>query len=180
MMDSTLGGYNWVDLTIIGIVFLSLLVGLTRGFVKEAISLGTWIVAIWIAMQFHGALAEFLAKWIQTPSIRTVISFMILLLITIILGGILNSLLYRIIHGIGLGPIDRIIGGIFGFFRGLLIIGLFVMFLRDTQIVNDTWWQHSSLIPRFMPLADTFVKFMPKEVQDLKGQQVTPKAKTTK
>ena len=38
-----------VDVIVIVVIILSALFSLMRGFVKEAISLATWIIAIWLA-----------------------------------------------------------------------------------------------------------------------------------
>lgn len=43
---------NWVDYLIIGIILISSGISIVRGFIKEVLSLISWIVAIWVAFMF--------------------------------------------------------------------------------------------------------------------------------
>ena len=52
--------FNWVDAVILGIVLVSSLISLSRGFVKEALSLVTWLLAGIVAWTFGGSLAHHL------------------------------------------------------------------------------------------------------------------------
>ncbi|MDO6470057.1 CvpA family protein, partial [Neptunomonas phycophila] len=74
---------NWADWTLIGIVVISGLVSLRRGFMKEALSLATWVAAFIVARLFGDALASVLVDYIQTPTFRIVTSFAILFVLTL-------------------------------------------------------------------------------------------------
>ena len=50
---------NWVDFSILGIIAVSTLISLIRGFVKEAISLVVWFAALFISSNFYADLAVF-------------------------------------------------------------------------------------------------------------------------
>lgn len=43
---------NWVDFTIIGVIVLSALISIVRGFVREALSLISWVLAFFVASRF--------------------------------------------------------------------------------------------------------------------------------
>ncbi|HAC69286.1 MAG TPA: colicin V production CvpA, partial [Pseudomonas sp.] len=58
-------GFTWVDWAIVAVVIVSCLISLRRGFVKEALSLATWIVAGGVAWVFGGALSTYLVDYIQ-------------------------------------------------------------------------------------------------------------------
>ncbi|MGV2837515.1 CvpA family protein, partial [Pseudomonas shirazensis] len=60
--------FTWVDWAIIAVIAVSTLISLTRGFVKEALSLVIWITAGAVAWMFGGSLAQYLESYIQTPS----------------------------------------------------------------------------------------------------------------
>jgi len=62
--------FTWVDWAIIAVIAISSLISLKRGFVKEALSLLTWIIAGVVAWMFGGALAQHLVEFIETPSAR--------------------------------------------------------------------------------------------------------------
>ena len=74
---------NWVDIVILVIIALSAVISLFRGFFREAISLATWVVAFWVAIQFSGKLDPMLGGLINSPTARMTVAFASLFLITL-------------------------------------------------------------------------------------------------
>ena len=73
-------GLNWADIAILGIIFLSTIISLARGFFREAFSLTTWIVAFWLGFKFSDSVSDLLIKYISVPSVR-LISLLLLYLL---------------------------------------------------------------------------------------------------
>lgn len=147
---------NWADWTLIAIVGVSCVFSLLRGFVKEALSLLTWIAASFVAIAFHERLAAVFSKWISTPSLRTVLAFAALFVLTLLIGAIINWLIHQFVVGVGLGGLDRLLGMGFGAARGLLI-GLALLMLLPMllpSIRDDGWWRQSTLIPYYVACED--------------------------
>lgn len=143
----------WIDFAIIGLVFISLVIGLLRGFVKEAFSLVTWILAIWVGLSFSREFSRFLEQSISYPSARIAASFAILFVMTLVLGGMISFLLGVLVNKTGLTGTDRFIGMIFGVFRGMVVVSIIIMLAGLTPLPEDPWWKESKLIPPFQTLA---------------------------
>lgn len=142
--------FNWADWTIVAIVGVSCVFSLLRGFVKEALSLVGWILAVFVAVAFHERLAEVFARWIETPSLRLLLAFATLFFITLLIGAIINKLVATLIAASGLGGIDRLLGMVFGVARGLLIVlALVILLPMALPVKSDSWWAGSTLIPHF-------------------------------
>jgi len=154
----------WVDYGIIGIVFVSALIGLFRGLVKEAFSLGTWIASIIVGIQFSQPFSELLVDYIEMPSVRMAAAFIVLLLLTLILGGMLSYLVSQIIDKTGLSGTDRFAGFIFGIARGVLVMAILVLLAGLTPLPQDPWWVESSLIPPFQELSVWLREQIPEDV----------------
>ncbi|UAW99733.1 CvpA family protein [Halopseudomonas nanhaiensis] len=146
--------FAWVDWLIIGIIAVSALISLTRGFVKEALSLVTWVVAGLVAWTFGGALAELLVGYIETPSVRVITACAILFVLTLILGGLVNYLIGQLVAVTGLTGTDRFLGMVFGAARGVLLVVIAVGLLSLAPVEGDLWWRESELIPHFLLVAD--------------------------
>lgn len=145
---------GWIDWAIIAIIAVSALISLARGFVKEALSLLTWVVAGLVAWLFGGALAGHLSPFIETPSIRVIVACSILFILTLVLGGLINYLIGQLVRVTGLSGTDRFLGMIFGAARGALLIVVAVGMLSLAPVEADTWWRQSELIPHFLLVAD--------------------------
>jgi len=142
-----------IDWIILSVITLSGLISLVRGFVKEAMSLVIWIVAFAVAMQFKELAAGLLINMIEQPSIRQLVAWGGLFVATLLLGSVVNFLLSKLVSSTGLSGTDRMLGLVFGVFRGLLIVLALVIVLPGALPVDqDAWWQTSKLIPIFQGL----------------------------
>ena len=102
--------FTWVDWAIIAVVAVSSLISLSRGFVKEALSLLTWIIAGVVAWMFGGALSQHLVGFIDTPSARVIVGCAILFVVTLLVGALVNYLIGELIRVTGLSGTDRFLG----------------------------------------------------------------------
>jgi membrane protein required for colicin V production len=152
---------NWLDLVLIGLIAISTIISLFRGFTKEAISLATWIVAFVLALTFSTRLAVMLPESISSPTARIAIAFAVLFVVTVILGGLLNFLLGQLVEKTGLTGTDRTLGVVFGFIRGLLIVVILTMLAGLTTLPREQWWGESSLIEHFEQGANWMKRYIP-------------------
>jgi membrane protein required for colicin V production len=151
-LDSGLGlaPFDWA---IIAVLAISTLMSLRRGFLKEALSLGTWIAAFVVARQFHGPMDQLLETQIVDSLMRSIAAFAALFVGTLLVGAALGFLLGALINATGLSSTDRVLGMVFGFARGALIVTVVIGLLNLTPLVNDSWYTNASLVPHFETVA---------------------------
>lgn len=143
-----------LDYALLAVVALSTLVGLLRGFFREAMSLLIWVGAIWLAGRFAADVAPYLVEYIGSAPLRLWAARGLLLVGVLIAGGILTSLLAMALRGSALGGTDRAVGMVFGLARGLLLAGLAIVVMQLAGLSDEPWWQQSKLIPYAAPVAD--------------------------
>ncbi len=153
-----------VDIIVIFIIFLSALFSLLRGFVKEAISLATWIIAIWVAATFAPQLADALPSNIESEAVRQAIGFGVLFVLTLMVGALVNMLVSQVVKKTGLSSADRIFGVAFGILRGGLIIVVFVVIGGMTHLPEMDWWQSSTLLRWFESTAIVIQEYIPEDL----------------
>jgi membrane protein required for colicin V production len=143
-----------VDWAILAVVAISALISLTRGFVKEALSLVTWIIAGVVAWMFGAGLSIYLVDYIETPSFRVIAACTILFVATLLVGAMINFLIGELIRVTGLSGTDRFLGMVFGAARGGLLVVVAVGLMSLGPVQQDQWWQQSRLVPQFLMVAD--------------------------
>ena len=153
-----------VDVVVIFVIFLSALFSLIRGFVKEAISLATWIIAIWLAATFAPKLAAVLPASLESEAVRQAVGFGVLFILTLIVGGIVNMLISQVVKKTGLSGADRVFGVAFGVLRGALIIIVFVVIGGMTPLPDAEWWQSSVLLQWFESAAIVIQEYIPEDL----------------
>jgi membrane protein required for colicin V production len=154
----------WIDVVIISLVALSAILSLFRGFVKEAIALITWLVALWVAMAFYEELAVWLSQWIAVPSAQKVTAFGVLFVCVLLLGAIVNYLAGKLVDKTGLTGTDKMLGMVFGVARGAVIVGILVLLAGLTPVPQDPWWQESQFLGYFEQFAMWIRDFLPTEI----------------
>jgi membrane protein required for colicin V production len=155
---------SWLDLVIIGIILISALISLVRGFVKESISLASWILAGFIAFRYFSALAELLLPYIESPTLRTGTAFSILFVCTLIIGAIINFMASQMVSKTGLSGTDRALGVVFGGARGVLIVTMLVLLAGLTPMPDESWWQESASIEYFVTIASWLKDILPQDI----------------
>ncbi|OUS12132.1 colicin V production CvpA [Gammaproteobacteria bacterium 53_120_T64] len=142
---------NWADWAIFAILFLSMLIGIVRGLVKEAMSLAVWISAGALAMLLYPSLAVYLVDLIRTPSLRFLTAWAGIFVAVLLVGGLLNYLLGKLVDATGLSGTDRLLGLVFGAARGgIIIMAILVILPGILPVAEDAWWHQSILIPQFL------------------------------
>ncbi len=126
-----------------------------------------WGVATWVGLHFSRSLSELIESLIRSPSARIIVAFIILFLITLVLGALVSYLLGELVKKTGLTGSDRFAGMIFGITRGLIVVSLVVMLAGLTPLPEDTWWKESVLIPPFQSLAVWLRDFIPIGMNDI-------------
>ena len=173
---------DYTDLVVIVIIAISILVGALRGFVKEAFSLAVWAAAFLVAFQYSGALALQLEGHIELPSARTALAFSGLFLVVLLVGGLLTYLVGKLVEKTGLSGTDRLLGGVFGGIRGLVLVIALMLVAGLTPIPQDPWWKSSRSIQSLLPLAEWAAQFLPDyimEHMDMSPESAEPESADT-
>jgi membrane protein required for colicin V production len=132
--------FDYVFLAIIG---LSVLVSIMRGFVREVLSLASWVIAFFVARAFCLELAQLLPAAIPSESLRLLAAFLILFLAVLLAGSLLAITLSLLFKHIGLSWADRMLGALFGLARGALIAVVLVLVGGMTSLPQDVRWRNA-------------------------------------
>ena len=161
--------YQWVDIILIIIIGLSAITGLLRGFIKEFIALGVWIVAVWAGYNYSGVVNPYLQPYIQDQTIRTIIGFVVVVLGVLIAGGIANFVIGLFLRGSGLGAMDKVLGGIFGFARGVFILSLIFAILSMTSLPYQQYVGGSRVYNQLLPVIRWVSGYLPGLINQVKN-----------
>ena len=156
----------WVDLFIIVVIVLSALISLIRGFVKESISLFTWIIAGVLALRYYAPMAELFEPFISSLTLRQWVGGGCLFLVTLLVGAIVNFIVSQLVSKTGLSGTDRMLGTVFGLARGIMIVAVIVLLAGLTALPQDPWWQDSQFMPHFERVALWLADYLPADVAE--------------
>lgn len=154
----------FADFLVLLIIILSVIISLMRGFVKEAFSLAGWLVSLWIAMSFSSGMAELFGDTITDLTLRLLAAFVLLFVMSLVIFAIINFFAVQMVQRTGMTEIDRTIGAVFGFLRGIVLVTVIVMLLGLTTMPKESWWDDSFFLFRFEAVATWLKDLLPDEI----------------
>ncbi|MCY4420334.1 MAG: CvpA family protein [Gammaproteobacteria bacterium] len=165
--------FSWIDIAIVIILLISVVVAMFRGFVKEAISLISLVLAFWLAVNYFDQVALYLPSGIDETTLelgetqlvlnklRAGIAFVVLVIGVLVAGALLNHLLGKITRLPVLRGIDRLFGAMFGLVRGAAIVVLVVLVAAMTSFPRTEIWEASRMMPLFETGAREVIRYIP-------------------
>lgn len=153
-----------IDMLIVGVIAVSALIGLFRGFFPELLSLLTWIVAIWSGWNFSDLVLPYLSGKLNSPFLELWISRGVIFVAVLLIGGLVGQVVALAIRKTGLSGTDRSLGLLFGLVRGVVIFGVAVLFAASLNLDEEPWWQESKMIPYGAQVADWLRSLLPEDI----------------
>lgn len=151
----------FIDILIAIALIFSVIVGIVRGFVKEAISITALLLAIWAALTFGPSVGEISDSWLSSQELQNWFGRILVFVLILAVGGLVGWGLSKLVRLSVLSGIDRLVGGMFGAARGVLFVALFILAGDFAGFSNDSWWKKSKFIPYFEVVADWIMVMAP-------------------
>ncbi len=153
-------GLNFADWFILVVLVASGLISFSRGFTKEFLSLFLWVAAFIAAISLEYLATPKINEYIGNPEISKILSYVVVFVVFIFIGGILIKFISKIIKWSGASGFDRFLGVLFGLIRGLIV--LFVIFLllpsslKTTDLINNS--KITPLIQKYAPQIEAYFR----------------------
>lgn len=151
------------DWSVVGVVALSFLLAYVRGFTRELIALGAWVLGFLAALAFSPIVGAWLPEIGGSPVLRYIVAFVGIMILAIVAGALIAWPLSSLIRKSGLGFVDHFLGGVFGIARGIVLVLAFVLIAGLTALPRQDWWQNSALARPLVAAALSFTPWLPAE-----------------
>ena len=135
------------DYLVILAILISAVVGALRGFLRESIALGAWIIALFLAWHFADVIEPHLGGLLTDPTVRPWAARVILVVLVLLLGAATGAILGHFVRLSIFSGMDRLLGFAFGLLRGFVLLGVFVILGQLLRLQGEGWWRHSLMIP---------------------------------
>ncbi|NOT84341.1 MAG: CvpA family protein [Methylococcaceae bacterium] len=140
----------WVDYALLGLLTISAIMGLLRGFRVEVYALLIWILGVCVSCIFCSELSIFLKDFISDPVLKIAVAFLGLLSFTLVVGSLIGYLLGEAL--VRTDFLGRLLGVLMGGMRGLVIVSVLVLLAGLTPMPTEAWWHEAQLIFPFQKI----------------------------
>ncbi|GAB4465557.1 MAG: colicin V production protein [Burkholderiaceae bacterium] len=138
---------NALDWVVVGALGVSVLLGILRGFVREALAVAGWVAGIALALRYSVELGMKLPFDVPVPALRTGIGALAIVVASVFIGALAGWIVRRLIEAARLSAADRALGALFGVARAVLIVFAVVFFASGTTVARGALWRESALLP---------------------------------
>ncbi len=124
-------------------VAASLLLGVWRGFLYEVLALGSWVFAFFAARWAAPVVGGWLPMGESSEEVRYAAGFALVFIGAVFIGGMVAWMVKRGVAAIGMRPVDRVFGAVFGVVRGLALLLVVAVVVGMTPAREAPWWRES-------------------------------------
>jgi membrane protein required for colicin V production len=135
-----LSAVDWILLAILG---LSFLLGIWRGIVQEVLSLVGWVAAFYVSQMYAPMAAAWLPMEGSSQMLRYAAGFVVVFVAVLVGTVLVSALIKKLISAVGLGPLDRLLGSLFGLMRGVVILLAVTVLVGMTPMRETEGWKQA-------------------------------------
>ena len=152
------------DYAVLAVLAASVLLGLWRGVASEMLALAAWVAGFFAARQFGPDVGAMFAKWIADAAMRSVAGMATVFVGVLVAFGMGRLVVSLMLRAVGLGLLDRMLGGIFGIVRGVFVAFAAVLVGGMTSLPNQPWWREAMLAPPLETAVIAVKPWLPSDV----------------
>jgi len=157
----TLPVLDWI---FAAVLLLSVALGAWRGLVYEVLSLINWVVAFVLAQWLAHDVSGYLPISGTSESVRYAAGFVLVFVVAMLLGGLIAVLIKKLTTAVGLRPVDRVLGAVFGLTRGVLLLLVATTVVSMTSMKNTVTWQESMGVQVALAVLKGLKPVLPRDV----------------
>lgn len=154
-----------LDIIVIVVVLISATLAMVRGFVREVLSVASWVAAVAAAYYFHGPLVPLIRPYIESGTIATIVAASLIFFIALILASYLTTRIADFVIDSRVGAIDRILGFLFGAARGVLLVVIALWFFSFLAPTPPEWVANAQTKPILDNLGQELVAALPEDME---------------
>ena len=159
---------NVADLAILAILVISGLLALSRGFVKEVLSIAGWVIAAVAALELFPLLQPIIRRYVDQTLIADSIAAVGIFVVVLTVASFLSTAISRRVQRSEIGVLDRSLGFLFGLFRGGVVIALAYLVLVQVLPNNEQpdWLRQARTMPAIKYSAEMLARLAPDDIRD--------------
>jgi membrane protein required for colicin V production len=126
---------NWFDIVVVAVILVSAILAMVRGFVREVLSIASWLIAAVAAFYLYESLRDVIQPYVENETLATIIAVAVIFIVVLVIVTYITMKIADMVIDSRIGSLDRIFGFLFGAVRGLLLV--VVAFAFFVWLVED-------------------------------------------
>jgi membrane protein required for colicin V production len=154
-----------LDLIVIAVVFISAVLAMVRGFVREVLSVASWIAAVAAAYFFYKPVVPLIRPYIESNTAATVAAAAAIFFVALIVASYITTKISDFVIDSRIGAIDRGLGFVFGAARGVLLAVIALLFFSWLVQTPPSWVAEARSKPILDDLGEKLMAALPDDIE---------------
>jgi membrane protein required for colicin V production len=154
-----------LDIIVIAVVLISATLAMVRGFVREVLSVASWIAAVAAAYFFYEPVVPLIRPYIESPTVASIVAAALIFFFALIMASYITTKISDFVIDSRVGAIDRGMGFIFGAARGVLLVVIALWFFNFLVAQPPDWVANAQTGPMLQDLGDQLVLALPEDIE---------------
>lgn len=154
-----------LDIVVILVVLVSALLAMVRGFVREVLSIASWLAAVAAAYYFYKPLVPVVKPYIESGTVAIIVAASAIFFVALIIASYITTKIADFVIDSRVGALDRILGFVFGAARGLLLIVIALLFFSWLVEAPPAWVANARSKPMLDNLGEKLVAVLPPDLE---------------
>ena len=154
-----------LDIIVIAVVLISATLAMVRGFVREVLSVASWLAAVAAAYYFYKPLVPLIRPYIESTTVATIVAAALIFFVALIVASYITTKISDFVIDSRVGAIDRGLGFVFGAARGVLLVVIALWFFNFLVARPPDWVANAQTGPVLSDLGDQLVLALPEDIE---------------
>jgi membrane protein required for colicin V production len=138
---------------------------MVRGFVREVLSVASWVAAVAAAYFFHQPFVPLISPYIESPTVAVVVTAAAIFFIALIVASYITMRIADFVIDSRAGVLDRLLGFVYGAARGVVLVVIALLFF-DWLVPNPpTWVSQAMSKPTLDRIGEELVAALPEDIE---------------
>ena len=168
---------SYLDIGLIGVILISALLAMLRGFTREVLAIISWGTAALAAFYLHPLVLPYLKNYISKDSIALAVAIGSVFFVTLVIVSLITVRLSDAILDSRVGALDRSFGFLFGAARGLLLCGVAFLFFNwlVPEKTQPDWVRSARMRPLLTATGDEIMAVLPDDPDSILSKLKKPR-----
>ncbi len=157
--------FTVLDVIVIVVVLISAVLAMARGFVREVLSVASWVAAVAAAYYLYGSVLPLVKPYFESNTVATIVSAAAIFFVALIVMSFITMKIADFVIDSRVGAVDRALGFIFGAARGLLLLVIAVLFFDWLVQTPPAWVANAQTRPMLENLGERLMAALPDDIE---------------
>ena len=154
-----------LDAVVVVVVVISAILAMVRGFVREILSVASWVAAAIAAYLFYQPVIPLVKPYLESTTVATIVAAAAIFFVALIVASYITMRISDFVIDSCAGAFDRALGFIFGAVRGVLLLVIALLFFNWLVPQPPAWVSQASSKPFLDSVGAQLMAALPEDAE---------------